>query len=63
MKKTFLLGLLVCTIISCNNQDVNNVAVSGTSMVKYVYKGIEYVVEMRELSDGSFEELTEIAPE
>lgn len=63
MKKHFLLGLLACSIISCDNQDANDFVGCGTTFVKYVYKGIEYTVEMRELSDGSFEEVSELAPE
>lgn len=63
MKKQILLGLLACVIISCDNQETSNSATLATSIVKYVYKGTEYVVEMRELSDGSFEEVSEMAPE
>ena len=63
MRKQFLLGLLACVIISCDNQETSNSTTCGTSTVKYVYKGTEYVVEMRELSDGSFEEVSEMAPE
>ena len=63
MKKHLLLGLLACAIISCDNQESNDSAGCGTTTVKYVYNGIEYAVEMRELSDGSFEEVSEMAPE
>lgn len=63
MKKHLLLGLLACAIISCDNQESNDSVDCGTTTIKYVYKGIEYAVEMREQSDGSFEEVSEMAPE
>ena len=52
MKKHLLLGLLAFAIISCDNQESNDSAGCGTTTVKYVYNGIEYAMEMRELSDG-----------
>lgn len=63
MKKHFLLGLLACAFIACDNQESNDSVSCETTIVKYVYKGIEYDVEMRELNDGSFEEVSEMSPE